>query len=46
MYGNKCPAAEDSSLCGEDCYNCHRSYPFEDPLEWNSAEVACRCLPD
>merc|ERR1712156_1139592 len=31
MYGNKCLPAMDSSLCGEDCYNCHQSYPFEDP---------------
>merc|ERR1712038_1345291 len=46
VYGNKCSAAEDSSLCGEDCYNCHQSYPFEDAQQWNSPDAACRCLPD
>lgn len=46
VYGNKCPVGSDSSLCGEDCYNCHQSYPFTDAQQWNSPDAACRCLPD
>jgi hypothetical protein len=45
-YGNKCTTLEDRALCGEDCYHCHMSYPFGDAEEWNSADAACRCLPD
>ena len=45
-YGNKCGDSADVTLCGDDCRNCHMSWPFDDPAKWNSNDAACRCLPD
>lgn len=45
VYGRTCKSSFDQTNC-KDCQDsCHISYPFGDPLKWQSAGKACRCLP-
>lgn len=44
-YGNECGDDQDLTLCGEDFYHCHMSWPADDSAEENSENAACRSLP-
>ena len=44
-YGDECSSDEDQTSCGEDCGQCHQSWPADDPAGWGSQDAACRCLP-
>ena len=41
-YGNACGNLTDG-LCGLNCNSCAWSWPTNDPLQWSSADAACRC---
>lgn len=44
-YGQSDCGSSDEGLC-DGCDNCRWSWPSDDPLQWNSAESMCRCMPD
>ena len=45
VYGNECTGLDqDKSLC-DHASPCHMSWPVDDPLEFLSAQKACRTLP-